>query len=434
MNDTTRRVRRFLPFAVLVLGATAGIMLAAFLLTRPDEPVGHSSPTFSVEPSASLAPSPAPSLAASEAESAAATPSPGPSFSGAPSGPAELAWTAGRAQPGTVNAVVRFGDRWIAGGSSASAVPSGQATVWASADGITWTHPVLLDPVPVQESGIWDSYAITALQEWDGALLAFGRRAYGGGDGMKPMIWRSVDGETWSVIETEDTALGEWDHLPVSACVASDGRLATHTHHGLGSRTSIVLTPDLAAWEERPITDDTFYASRLAASPDLLMVVGASEASTPQVATSSDGSAWSVVNPPTEAADLTDVAWDEAHAQFVVVGTDVGGRPFAWLTTDGSRWTPIQLSDDPVYIHRVVTADGLIVATGESGPGRQETPGDTIVWSSHDGLRWWYSTVLEGRSGAVEAATADTAILVSHREVDAESTWLSLVGTLVAAD
>jgi hypothetical protein len=49
-------------------------------------------------------------------------------------------------------------------------------------------------------------------------------------------------------------------------------------------------------------------------------------------------------------------------------------------------------------------------------------------------MSWWYSTVLDERGGAVEAVTADSAILISHREVEGDNTWLSLVGTLANAD
>ena len=77
----------------------------------------------------------------------------------------------------------------------------------------------------------------------------------------------------------------------------------------------------------------------------------------------------------------------------------------------------------------------LVVATGELGPGFQEESGDTIVWSSYDGVSWWFATVLEGRFGSVEVATSESALLVSRRWTQADGdSWLSLIGMLATQD
>ena len=118
---------------------------------------------------------------------------------------------------------------------------------------------------------------------------------------------------------------------------------------------------------------------------------------------------------------IAGIAWDGSNERFVAVGTDADGRPHAWLTADGTDWTSIQLGNEAAMVTGVVSSDGLTVASGAvdyDSPARA-----TIVWSSFDGLSWWYGTVLNGRIGAVEAATEVDLLLhghAEHREVVAD--------------
>jgi hypothetical protein len=433
-----QRAQRVLPFAVAGLGVVAGILFAIFLVSRSDPATGQASPSAAA--STSLIPSAVPSLAASAAPSSEATAAPVPSASPPPSGPARLTWTAGRAQPGTVSSVIRFDDRWIAGGSLRVG-PTSRAVVWTSVDGITWSEPIVLGPEPVESEGFWPRYWINGFGEWEGGVLAFGWNGIGCCDGGYPMLWRSSNGDTWEVVETGGTEFGEEYHSPVTSVIGPDGSLVVFSFTGLGGGAATFMTSDLESWETHTIAADGYPPTSMAGSPTHLLAVGHEQPSysdpddrppvIPHAWTSTDGRSWDEVAAPNGAVAFTDIAWDPTHGRFIAVGTDAAGLPMAWLTADGSRWTPIALGHEPVYMHRVVVADGLIVATGETGDGSTPDSADTVVWSSHDGLSWWYATVLEGRVGHVEAATSESAVLVSGRwtESDGES-WLSLAGAL----
>ena len=175
----------------------------------------------------------------------------------------------------------------------------------------------------------------------------------------------------------------------------------------------------------------------MAASPEMIIAVGwkqePREADEPPTATahvwtSTDALTWNEAMPPDGTAWLTGVAWDPAHERFVVVGTDAGGLPMAWLTPDGSGWTSIPLGDEPMQRMQVSAADGLIAATGFAGPLGEPSTGPTFVWSSHDGQQWWYGSVLNRPSHAVLAVAAGSAVLVDNRSDFPGGRWVPLVG------
>lgn len=343
-----------------------------------------------------------------------------------------------------VNAAVRVGDRWLAGGALTR-----RAAVWSSTDGIAWGEPVLLEP-ELRANVDCDHHTISGFAPWNGVLLAIGWHGYGCGDGGDPMLWRSGDGVTWDVVDITGTAFAAEFPYPASTVAAPDGRLGVFASTQLGSVRALFLTSDLESWDAHTITDGAeteSWIARLAASPTLLMGVGSivigeqpvetwtEEIYGPHVMTSEDGSTWTAIAPPAEEGTIEDIAWDGANGQFVAVGTDADGLPYAWLTTDGSQWTSIQLSDEPTVMRRVTAAEGLIVATGQTGTGAEAHPGDTVVWSSHDGANWWYGTVLEDRTGTVEAVGAGTAILFSYRNAESGlPSWLSLAGTVTTSE
>ncbi len=441
-----RQMKRLLPTAVLVLGAIAGGLLAVVLLTRPEEPIGQASPSPTTVDSQPARPSQAPSIRPSTEASALPSLVPEPSEPATPPGPARLAWTAGRPQDGGVNAVIRFGDRWIAGG--ALDAPLDRAAVWTSTDGVSWSEPVILEP-ELRNDIDCDHHWISGFARWNGELLALGWNGYGCGDGGNPMLWRSADGATWDLVDLAGTTFAAEYPYPESAVETPDGRLAIFGSTHLGSVRVLFLTSDLETWETHRISDGETesYVASLAASPTVLIgvgsvVIGEREVETwteeihgPSVVTSPDGVTWTSAAPPVEEGTIAEICWDQTNGRFVAVGTDADGLPFAWLTADGSQWTPIRLGDEQTSMRGVKASQGLIVATGETGIGSRAVPGDTVVWSSRDGANWWYGTVLEGRAGSVASVTSDTAILISNRRPDDRvETWLSMAGTVAAGE
>lgn len=441
------RTRRLLPSVVVVLGAVGGLLLTALVLRGPS-PTGQASPTQIAAPSDASEPSSAPSTPAASAPSVEPTAQPTvtsePTDAPVAAGPAQLSWTAGTTRDGNVYAVIRFGERWIAGGSLGW--PHGRAAVWTSTDGVAWSEPVLLDP-ELRSHVDCDHHLISGFAEWEGDLLAIGWNGRGCGDGGNPMLWRSGDGASWELVDLEGTAFMAEYPSPNSAVELADGRLAIFGATHLGSVRVLYLTADLETWEAHRISDGETgaYVERLAASPNLLIgvgsvVIGERQVETwteaiygPYVVTSTDGVTWTTVDPPSEEGTIAGIAWDGSNERFVAVGTDADGRPHAWLTADGTDWTSIQLGNEAAMVTGVVSSDGLTVASGAvayDSPARA-----TIVWSSFDGLSWWYGTVLNRRIGAVEAATEDAALLITGRtDGTGDTSWVGLVGTTAGDD
>lgn len=343
--------------------------------------------------------------------------------------------------------VTRFGDRWLAGGST---IVAGEwwAAVWTSTDGLTWSDAIAVGPRP-EGGGEFDGWRhrITAFAAWDAGIVAFGNRWYSGSDSLSSMLWRSDDGERWQFIDTAGTVYGDEWHIPLQATSAPQGGLAVHSLINLGAGARTFVTDDLVTWESSVIVDVPYgtagVSTAMAASPDALLAVGweqepweadESPSVTAHVWTSTDGLSWSETASPNETAWLTGIAWDPVHARFVVVGTDADGLPMAWLTPDGSSWTSIVLGDEPMQRMQVSAADGLIAATGVAGPIGEPQTGPTLVWSSSDGQRWWYGSVLNRPSYAVLTASAGSTVLVDNRSEFSGGRWVPLVGTLAGSD
>lgn len=440
-----RGVQRWLPITVIALGVVAGLLLAIVLLTRPSEPdVGLGSPS----PSLDATPGETPATTASAGSStAASTDSPVPSATPMPTGPAQLAWADGPSREGSVGAITRVGDRWLAGGSAVIG-DKWWAAVWTSADGLTWSEPIAVGPEPegVDASQGW-AHRINAFAEFDGQIVAFGNRTAIGSDTLAAMMWRSSDGEAWEFVDTAGTAYGDEWHVPLEATATPQGGLAVHSLINLGSGAKAYVTDDLVSWESNLIADEeaasTAVSTAMTASPDMLIAVGwlqggYEEGETPTVTahvwTSPDARTWTEVGPPAVNAWLTGVAWDEVRERFVVIGTDAEGLPMAWLTAGGSSWTTIPLGDEPMQQMRVSASDGLIAASGVAGPLGEAQTGPTVVWSSHDGVSWWYGSVLNRPSYAVLTALDGSAILIDNRSEFPGGRWVPLVGTVADGD
>lgn len=318
--------------------------------------------------------------------------------------------------------------------------------MWTSADGVAWSEPVLLDP-ELRSDVDCDHHQISGFTEWDGDLLAIGWNGWGCGDGGKPMLWRSGDGASWELVDLEGTAFLAEYPSPASAVELSDGRLAIFAATSLGSVRVLFVTADLETWEVHLISDveTGAYVDRLAASPNLLIgvgsvVIGERQVETwteaiygPYVVTSSDGVTWTTVDPPTEEGTIAGIAWDGSNERFVAVGTDADGRPHAWLTADGTDWTSIQLGNEAAMMNGVVSSDGLIVVSGMFD--YDDPSGNTVVWSSFDGLSWWYGTVLDGRIGTIHAAAGDAALMITGRtDGTGDASWVPLVGKTAGDD
>ena len=97
----------------------------------------------------------------------------------------------------------------------------------------------------------------------------------------------------------------------------------------------------------------------------------------------------------------------------------------------------MSLCNNPAGIRAqsVSAIGGLIVATGVSGPPFDPDTGETLAWSSFDGVTWWYTPVLDWQGGTHARAEAGSAVLIANRWTEARGeTWISLAGTATLAD
>jgi hypothetical protein len=327
----------------------------------------------------------------------------------------------------------------MAGGSSRSAAGE-WATIWTSVDGRAWSEPMTIGPQPDEHT----RYLVSGFALWDGDLLAMGWRGTVGTDSGSPMLWRTSDGATWDEVDFAGTAYDTWQHGRESGLTAG-GSLAVVSMTGLGPGAAAFVTPDLETWEEHAIVDwsTDIAVNGLAAAPDLLMVVGVGQhpydegeepTFTQHAWISADAVTWVAIEPPDEQGMLADVAWDAERGRFVVVGTDERGLPHAWLTTDGAGWSAIPLGTSAATMHSVSANNGLIVATGVSGPRFEPETGETIAWSSYDAVTWWYEPVLDGQGQTLVSSMPTSAVLIANRSSPSGGeTWLSLAGAAESA-
>jgi hypothetical protein len=288
------------------------------------------------------------------------------------------------------------------------------------------------------EDGITPRYWINGFGEWNGGLLAFGWNGVGAGDGGYPMLWQSVDGESWSVVDTTGSDFDSY-HFPQRSVATPQGDLAVLTGTGLGSGASIFVTEDLETWEEHPLTTPELLlqVTGLAASPSRLMVVGTEthpfadvedRRTTPHAWVSIDGRTWTSLTPPSTDGTLDRVTWDPLRERFVAVGTDAAGVPAAWLTADGSTWSAIPLAEETGQMHDIAAVTGLIVASGTVGP-LFEPSGETIAWTSHDGVTWRVLPLVDRQAGSVVGATPGSAVMIVNGwDEEAGDGWQSWAG------
>ena len=81
----------------------------------------------------------------------------------------------------------------------------------------------------------------------------------------------------------------------------------------------------------------------------------------------------------------------------------------------------------------IVVADGLILASGVTGSTLGPETGQTIVWSSHDGVTWRVVPLADAQNGSVVAVTPQSAVTIVNRWSESDGdTWVSWAGAVSA--
>jgi hypothetical protein len=260
----------------------------------------------------------------------------------------------------------------------------GDAAVWTSVDGITWSR------VPHDEE-VFGAASIMSVTAGGPGLVAVGMHGpLGDGD---PAVWTSMDGLTWSRVPHDETVFGGADSQAMyDVTVGGPGLVAVGGSGGdwwnPEQNAAVWTSVDGVTWSRVPDDESVFSSG---GNPVLLSVtvggpglvaVGADSwplnlAETP-VWTSPDGITWTRV--PNQGVDRGTMTSVVAGGPGVVAVGNFGDYAFtngAWTSPDGITWSRA-IDDDAVFagedwIHDVTVAGPGLLAVGDHG-------GDAAVW------------------------------------------------------
>lgn len=344
------------------------------------------SPNRSVEPSVSAATSMAPSSPAT----AAASPTQEPGEGGA----LAISWTE-QSIDGWIHDIATDGDRIVAVGRTGDVF-----TAWFSTDGTAWESVTVPPPGNFMGDSEGLPEDLEARGSQMGTLVRLDETLYSFGlfnfmDFVRPVGWRWTDGQPWSFIDSKSDFYASGR---VADAVAADGGLvAARLEVALswaGADSTIWRWTPEASWVQADLShtdSERTYVTRLAHNDGLLVASGllplgdADDPDAAAVATweSSNGEAWSAIDPP---AGATQICALEAHPSggFLAIGTGANGVT-AWRKSDG------------LWSERVLT-EAVDTPQGFGGPlwdvcwAFPLDDGLVALYPSDDGLRAWTSS------------------------------------------
>lgn len=358
--------------AAVVIGLVAGMLLQ----NRAGVPLalGSSAPTASAPPSSS-SPTPAGSVTSTQ------LPSDQPVSTASTPSDSELAW----AQTGVFGSpdgmtvasdiingpmgIVAVGTEYAGRLPNLGPTPPHTGRVWLSADGQQWE-----DVTPA------DVFGNTSLHDLilasDGSLIAFGTVSAAADYGLTPSgeaAWSSVDGRTWTPVETGLPT----PPMALSISQGGHGYLAHLVEFGATHGSELWFSEDGRSWEHvRTLRDGQ---KSLGAGPEGFVVVG------------SDG-----------------------------LYGDV--NPFAIASGDGREWLDAPQPPDDAWLVTPRGGDWLAIAPGFAGsPASREAQ----TWSSPNGLDW-----VETAGIPLGDVSADSSLVCPEyvRAVASAAHW-TIVGT-----
>jgi hypothetical protein len=301
----------------------------------------------------------------------------------------------------------------VAVGATGGWIGDGDAAVWTSPDGITWTRIPHDETVfgGAKSQTMWDVTAggpgLVAVG-WDG------QRILDDTPDVDAAIWTSVDGVTWSrVPHDEEVFGGAWI---TSVTVGGPGLVAVGGTDGYWTDGDAVVWTSVngITWSRVPHDETIFGGANSQVINDVtiggpgLVAVGQDGGIGPwdnnpdtnaAVWTSPDGITWSRV-PHDETVFGTGgnpsmLSVTAGGPGLVAVGADYWPPELAetpvWTSPDGITWTRVP-DDVTVRGSMYVSAGGpgLLVAVGDAvaaAPGGAGVPTPT-VWTSVDGITW----------------------------------------------
>jgi hypothetical protein len=317
-----------------------------------------------------------------------------------------------------INGVTAGGPGFVAVGSVGSN-DDGDAAIWTSPDGMTWSR------VPHDETvfGGPDTQRMLSVIAGGPGLVVVGADGSFGERDWDAAVWTSVDGITWSRVPHDEVVFGgEESKAMTSVTVGGPGLVAVGGagHEWDEGGDAVVWTSvDGIIWSRVPHDESVLGGARVqtmssvtVGGPGLVAVGSDSQGrahndSDAAVWTSVNGITWSRVHHDDEAV-FGGIGFQKMFGVtvggpgLVAVGSDQPGDDVpagpssaaaVWTSVDGITWSRVH-HDEAVFggtggqaMAAVTTAGPGLVAVGSDGGG-YDTRADSAVWTSVDGITW----------------------------------------------
>jgi hypothetical protein len=314
--------------------------------------------------------------------------------------------------------VTAGGPGFVAVGSVGSN-DDGDAAIWTSPDGMTWSR------VPHDETvfGGPDTQRMLSVIAGGPGLVVVGADGSFGERDWDAAVWTSVDGITWSRVPHDEVVFGgEESKAMTSVTVGGPGLVAVGGagHEWDEGGDAVVWTSvDGIIWSRVPHDESVLGGARVqtmssvtVGGPGLVAVGSDSQGrahndSDAAVWTSVNGITWSRVHHDDEAV-FGGIGFQKMFGVtvggpgLVAVGSDQPGDDVpagpssaaaVWTSVDGITWSRVH-HDEAVFggtggqaMAAVTTAGPGLVAVGSDGGG-YDTRADSAVWTSVDGITW----------------------------------------------
>lgn len=281
----------------------------------------------------------------------------------------------------TMVAVVHDHSIWVMGGNLRTDGVVKSNDVWKSEDGSSWQL--------IQTNAAWSERADYTALSYEDSLYVLGGAEWDPNEGdIAPLndVWSTTNGSDW----TSKTDNAAWSDRDFHGAAVHNGEM--WIMGGSGGSNTIYRSADGVTWTQVPASNH--WSSRrpnVVVHRDALWVIGANGANnTNDVWTSRDGTNWNLV------AETS--AWPSRSLPAIVSHADalwlMGGNHNTnptndiWTSPGGTNWTEVNVSGDHWdgrNAHRAVVFNGRIFVMGGRA-GSADILND--IWSSSDGVEW----------------------------------------------
>ena len=227
--------------------------------------------------------------------------------------------------------------------------PVDAAAVWTSSDGVSWSRIE-------HDEDVFGAARMTSVTAGGPGFVAVGWDGHPHGGEGNAVVWTSVDGVTWSRVPHGDAAFGQQgDFTGMKEVVAGGPGLVAvgvswSLHDDIPGPAAVWTSVDGRDWSRVPHHEALSAGGMagVALGGPGLVAVGGDGWGHAMVWTSEDGLTWTLVphDDAVFASDTGMAAVAATKAGLVAVGSDeVDRSAAAWTSVDGVEWT--RVPDDP---------------------------------------------------------------------------------------